>query len=221
VFIATIQQPFTPLSYLDAFLVMCEAYHIPVVIVFNKVDILDKEKDLDKLEDLFQLYSSIGYGVVTLDAWAEHTPATMQKILRNRTTFLAGLSGSGKSTLINKADPELNLRTSEISDYSQKGRHTTTYAERFPLAFGGYVIDAPGFSEFLPVDLKPEELDGYFREFRPVMENCRFANCLHLREPGCAIQEAMEQGTIAESRYNTYLKMVQVLRDEEKQYGPG
>lgn len=210
--VACIELPFTPLGYIDRFLVMAEAYHIPAVIVFNKIDLLDKEKHLDKLADFVALYESLGYRVLMLSALDPGYADAVKDLLQGKISFLIGQSGSGKSTLVNLADPELRLRTGDISLHTGKGKHTTTFAELHHLAFGGAVIDAPGFKEFDLVGIDKYELSHYFPEMRALLGQCRFNNCTHTFEPDCAIKAAVAEGTIADSRFNTYLSMLEYMQ---------
>lgn len=209
VLIATLEEPFTPLGYIDRFLVSCEAFHIPAVIIFNKIDRLISQRLQDKAEDYYRIYESCGYTVFPLSATNPEYADRAKKILENKTSFLAGHSGAGKSTFINLADPDLHLKTGQISDSSGKGKHTTTFAEMFPLSFGGFVIDAPGFKEMELYDMKRTELSHYFPEMRKLISECRFNDCTHTREPGCAIKEAIAHKSISETRYHTYLSMLE------------
>lgn len=214
--VACIDLPFTPLGYIDRFLVMAEAYHIPAVIVFNKIDILEKEKHLTKLMDFVRLYQGLGYRVEMLSALEPDFRENVVALLKDKVSFLAGLSGSGKSTLINLADPDLQLRTGTISTHSGKGRHTTTFAELHPLAFGGAVVDAPGFKEFELVGIERTELSHYFVEMRKLLPLCKYNNCTHTFEPDCAVKDAVYLGEIAESRFNTYLSMLEGIESESR-----
>lgn len=216
ILVATLQQPYTALGYIDRFLVMCEAYHVPAVIIFNKIDLLTEEKDINKLDDYCFIYEQAGYQILQVSAIEPKHTEDVRNLLMGKTSFLAGPSGSGKSTLVNLADPELNIRTSEISTHTEKGRHTTTFAEMHPLAFGGYVIDAPGFREFDLVNITAVELSGYFPEMRKLMKNCKFNNCLHTHEPECAVRTAYEAETLADTRYHTYLGMLDGLLHPER-----
>jgi len=203
-FIFTVEYPFTKLSYLDRFLVMCEAYHIPAVIIFNKADLAQQQDKLwFKLADFRAIYEEAGYPTYAMNGLNPDNHARMTDILKGKRTFLAGVSGAGKSTLVNLADPNLDLRTGGLAQ-DDKGSHTTTFAEMFSLRFGGEVIDAPGFREFGVVGITREELSHYYPEMRDRISACRFNNCLHLNEPGCAVRAAVADGSIASSRYNTY-----------------
>ncbi|MFN8921407.1 MAG: ribosome small subunit-dependent GTPase A [Sphingobacteriia bacterium] len=209
--VACIDLPFTPLGYIDRFLVMAEAYHIPAVLVFNKVDLLAKDKHLQKLVAFAELYRQLGYRVEVLSALEADFRQHVVALLKDKVSFLVGLSGAGKSSLVNLADPGLNLRTGSISLHSGKGRHTTTFAEMHPLSFGGYVIDAPGFKEFDLVDIARAEVSHYFPEMRQLLPLCKYHNCTHTYEPGCAVKDALAMGEIAESRFNTYLNMLEAM----------
>lgn len=215
VFVYTVEYPFTPLGYLDRFLVMCEAYHIPAVIVFTKVDLLKtKEKLWAKLADYRAIYEDAGYPHLALNATNPENAPKVQALLQGKVTFLAGPSGAGKSSLVNLADPNLRLRTQPLSRHSGKGQHTTTFAEMHPLAIGGYVVDAPGFREFEVVGLAPEELSGYYPEMRQRVNQCRFHNCTHTTEPDCAVLAAVASADIPESRYNTYKSIFSHLKQQ-------
>jgi ribosome biogenesis GTPase len=212
VLVVTVVRPFTPLGYIDRFLVMCEAYHVPVVIVFNKYDLVEQdEKEREKLLDFEFLYRKIGYATHVLNALDKTNAAAMQQLFAGKVTFIGGVSGSGKSTLANLADETLNLKTGVISDYSEKGRHTTTFAEMYALQSGGYVIDAPGFKEFDVVDITRQELSHYFIDMRRFIADCRFNNCTHTNEPGCAVKAALEKEELFESRYHTYLNILESI----------
>lgn len=211
VLIATVEEPFTPLGYIDRFLVSCEAFHIPVVIVFNKTDRLTTDRLRDKATDWYRIYRSCGYMVFPFCATDPALASGAQEILKGKTSFLAGHSGAGKSTFVNLADPELQLKTGIISHASGKGKHTTTFAEMFELSFGGFVIDAPGFKEMELYDISRAELSHYFPEMRRFRAECRFADCTHTKEPGCAIKREVLRGVIPESRFNTYLSMLEEI----------
>lgn len=210
-FVFTIDQPFTKLSYLDAFLVMCEAYHIPARILFNKTDLIRKEKHRLKLDDYRATYEAIGYPTVEIQATDPAYLPTLREIFEGKTTFLAGPSGAGKSSVANALAPDLELRTQGLTKRRSKGRHTTTFAELHPLPGGGAVVDAPGFSQFEVANMSQAELGGYYPEIRAFAEGCAFRNCLHLEEPNCAVVAAVEAGEVALSRYNTYVNTLEHL----------
>lgn len=203
----TLDHPVTTLGYVDRLLVTCEAYHIPAIIVFNKVDLLDADLQ-QRLEDYNKIYTSIGYPTLALSATDPSYKDTVQALLQDKVSFLVGRSGSGKSSLVNLVEPNLHLKVGQVSDFSGRGTHTTTFAEMFPLSFGGDIIDSPGFKEMVIFDLEEAELSHYFPEMRPYLSQCRFANCIHNHEPHCAVKSAVEQNLIPESRYHTYLSML-------------
>ena len=201
--IVTIAQPQTSLGFVDRFLVTAEAYHVPAIIVINKTDLLSPE-DQVVLERWKAIYNAIGYRVLPVSAKHPETLDQLKSMLKDRTTLFSGHSGVGKSTLINQLIPNLDLRTEIISDYSGKGQHTTTFAEMFDLPDSGKIIDTPGVKEFGLIDMTQDELAQYFPEMQALLSQCRFNNCKHINEPGCAVKAAMEQGTVALERYQSY-----------------
>lgn len=205
----TVAHPSTSTGFANRFLVSAEAYHIPVRIVINKVDLLQSDQEHQRLAEVQVLYRQIGYDVITLSALDANYRETVTDLLRDRTSFIGGHSGAGKSTLINLIDPGLDLKTAQVSTFNQKGRHTTTYAEMHELATGGYIIDSPGIKELGLTGFEKEELSHYFPEMQQRLPDCKFANCTHLREPGCAIKAAVEKGEIHPSRYDSYLRMME------------
>jgi ribosome biogenesis GTPase / thiamine phosphate phosphatase len=205
--IATLYVPRTSTGFIDRFLVNCEAYSVPAHIVFNKYDIYEPE-DLKLLEDLIKIYEPLGYKCLRVSAVDGTNLDFFAGLLKNKTTLLSGHSGVGKSTLINAIEPGLNLKTGEISLAHLKGKHTTTFAEMFSLSQGGYIIDTPGIKEFGLVDFEPWELCHYFPEMRELFNECRFDNCTHAHEPGCAVKEKVESGEISTSRYYNYLNIL-------------
>lgn len=214
--VITISQPRTSLGFIDRFLLSAEAYHIPVVLVFNKTDI-NTSKEQDKQEEWIEKYANIGFQC--LETSAENGMGTneLHSLMKNHICMFGGHSGVGKSALINAIQPGLKLKTSEISGFNLKGKHTTTFAEMHLLNNGGYIIDTPGIKEFGLVDFKREDVAGYFPEIRKYMHACKFNNCIHQNEPQCAIKEAVKNGEIAESRYNNYLA---ILNDENVNKNP-
>lgn len=212
---ATIKDPKTSQGFIDRFLVSCEAFHVPAVIVFNKAD-LYKKKELDKFDELQSMYETIGNKVLLASVVNNKGVDEVKDLLLNKITLLSGHSGVGKSSLINAIFPELNLRTKEVSEWSGKGMHTTTFAEMFDLPFGGKVIDTPGLREFGLVDIKKEELSHYFPEMRKRLNDCQFNNCMHTNEPGCAIKEAVNTGAIHVDRYVSYMTILDTI--ENKSY---
>lgn len=205
--VATVDQPRTSTGFIDRFLVTAEAYHIPAIIVFNKID-LYAGATLDVLNEYVRLYSAIGYKVLTVSAFTGEGLDDFKKLLQNKITLLSGHSGVGKTALINAIDPELNLRIGAISDAHNKGKHTTTFAEMYPLNLGGWIVDTPGIKEFGLHGLEAETLAQRFPEMRERMNQCRFDNCTHYHEPDCAIKIAVEKGDIADFRYLNYLHML-------------
>jgi ribosome biogenesis GTPase len=210
---ATIKDPKTSQGFIDRFLVSCEAYHLPAIIVFNKADVYGK-KEMDKFEEFKNMYEQVGYKVVLASVINRVGVDEVKELLHNKTTLLSGHSGVGKSTLINAIFPELNLRTTEVSDWSGKGMHTTTFAEMFDLAFGGKVIDTPGVKEFGLVDITKQELSHYFPEMRKRLNDCQFNNCMHINEPCCAIKEALNRGEINIDRYVSYMTILDTMEDK-------
>jgi len=212
--IITIKQPETPFGFVDRFLVTAEAYHIPVILLFNKSDVYDKE-ELQIVKALMHEYEKIGYRCVLFSSQTDD-PSIIRDLLKDKVTLISGHSGVGKTTLVNTVQPGLELKTGGISDYHEKGMHTTTFAEMFELGFGGWIIDTPGIKGFGLVDMEREELAHYFPEMRDIMHECRFNNCQHINEPGCAVKQAVEDGRIWENRYVNYLSIYE--DDEEESY---
>ncbi len=212
---ATLKDPKTSQGFIDRFLVSAEAFHVPAIIVFNKADIYRK-KEMEKFELLEEIYTSVGYRVLLTSIQDNQGIQELKDMLKDKTTLLSGHSGVGKSTFINSIFPEINLRTSEVSDWSGKGMHTTTFAEMFDLPFGGHIIDTPGIREFGIIDIPKQELSHYFPEMRERLQGCRYNNCLHLNEPGCAIKEAIEERKISVERYISYCNIIETI--DEKNY---
>ncbi|MDO4310846.1 MAG: ribosome small subunit-dependent GTPase A [Prevotella sp.] len=212
--VVTVNRPQTSTTFIDRFLASAEAYRIPVVLVFNKTDLLtDDERRYQEM--VIALYENIGYECREISAATGSGVDELRKMLAGRITVLSGNSGVGKSTLINSLLPGVNLRTAEISDAHNTGMHTTTFSEMLPLPDGGYIIDTPGIKGFGTFDIEPEELTGYFRDIFHFSRDCRFSNCTHRHEPGCAVLRALEDHYIAESRYQSYLSMLDD-KDENK-----
>lgn len=207
VLVATIAHPRTSTGFIDRFAVTAEAYHIPVVIVFNKCDIYDEEQNA-AAEELMRVYNGIGYQSFLVSAMTGQNCDRLKAMMQDKVCMFSGHSGVGKSALVNYLDPNLNVRVGEISDVHEKGKHTTTYAQMFHLAFGSYIIDTPGIKEFGLFDLEKETLAQRFPEMRALMHECRFNNCTHLHEPHCAIKDAVDNGDIAEWRYVNYCNMM-------------
>lgn len=201
--VATLRSPRTSTGFIDRFLLTAEAYHIPAAVVINKTDLVT-DKDRATFEEWQQCYSRVGYPVYPLVALEPASLQPLKTLLQNKTTLFSGHSGVGKSTLINQLIPDIALKTTEISEWSGKGQHTTTFAEMHDLPDGGRIIDTPGVKEFGLIDIEKEELAHYFPEMKQRMSTCKFNNCLHLNEPGCAIIEALNRGEIAIERYVNY-----------------
>lgn len=200
--------PETTFGFIDRFLVTCEAYSIPAILVLNKSDLFTGEFS-ELLENLEKTYNQIGYLTLQTSALNGYGLTELKEILKDNVSLLSGHSGVGKSSLINAISPGLNLKIGQISDYHFKGTHTTTFAEMHRLDFGGYIIDTPGIKGFGLVDMTAEEISDYFPEMLKVKHQCRFNNCLHINEPGCAVKIAVETGQIAETRYQSYCNILQ------------
>ena len=204
--VVTVIRPQTSTTFIDRFLASAEAYRVPVVLVFNKTDLLDAD-ELHYQQMLIRLYETVGYECRVVSAETGEGIDALLPMLQDKITLLSGNSGVGKSTLINRLVPGVNLRTAEISDAHLTGQHTTTFSEMIPLG-GGWVIDTPGIKGFGTFDMEPEELTSYFKEIFRFSQDCRFSNCTHTHEPGCAVLQALEDHYIAQSRYQSYLSML-------------
>ncbi|MEI6349405.1 MAG: ribosome small subunit-dependent GTPase A [Bacteroidota bacterium] len=205
--VVTISSPRTSSGFIDRFLTAAEAYRIPVEIIFNKIDLYD-EKEMELLKKFEELYSSIGYPCFRISVTKKIGLETIRDRMTNYKSLISGHSGVGKSTLLNTIEPDLNLKVGEISDAHLKGKHTTTFAQMHPLSFGGFIIDSPGIKEFGLINYNKNEIGHYFVEIRELMNQCRFNNCTHKHEPGCAVKEAVENGKISEIRYRNYLSIL-------------
>ncbi|MEZ5006719.1 MAG: ribosome small subunit-dependent GTPase A [Chitinophagales bacterium] len=212
ILITSIHQPRTSLGFIDRFITAAESFHIPVKIVINKTDLL-KKKHLTVLEEWINIYNSIGYPVYATSVETKEGLTLINELIKGKTSLLAGHSGVGKSSLINYLAPNLALPVKEISEKHEKGKHTTTYATMYHLQDDTFIIDTPGIKEFGLSQIEPEELSGYFVEMKELINDCRFNNCMHRDEPGCAIKEAFVEGEIAESRYINYLQILENLED--------
>ena len=210
--IVTVNYPITTTIFIDRFLATAEAYRVPVKLVFNKIDRYDSD-DKEYLQGLIQLYTTIGYPCSMLSAEREDGLEALKADLKGKITVLSGHSGVGKSTIINKLIPGISLRTGDISEYHNKGMHTTTFSEMVALPEGGYLIDTPGIKGFGTIDMEEAEISHYFPEIFKVSADCRFNNCTHRHEPGCAVLKAVSNHYISESRYASYLNM---LEDKEE-----
>jgi len=213
VLVVTIREPRTSQGFIDRFLVAAEMYHVKPVLVFNKSD-LYRAKDLQLFEALRDMYQPLGYPVLLVSAEKQEGLAELNTVLKDKTTLLSGHSGVGKSSLLNVLFPGMNRKTQDVSGWSGKGQHTTTFAEMFDLPQGGKIIDTPGMREFGIVDLSKQELSHYFPEMKNRIQNCQFNNCLHSNEPGCAIKDAVNQGLIHEDRYVSYRTILDSFEGE-------
>lgn len=210
----TIILPETPVEFIDRFLITAEAYRVHAKIIINKTDLYDEEA-IEKMNYLETLYNKIGYECIELSLINETVPDAVKEMMKDKITLISGYSGVGKTTLLNLLDPGLKLKTGEISNYHKQGKHITTFPEMHPMPFGGYVIDTPGIRGFGVVDMEKNEIYHFFREIFRVSKECRFNNCLHLDEPGCAVRAAVESGEIDFLRYKSYLN---VMDGDDRKY---
>jgi ribosome biogenesis GTPase len=210
--LATIKEPRTSQGFIDRFLVACEMYHVPAIVVFNKTDVY-REKEWKEFERMKGLYEAVGYNVFAISLKEGKGIEEVKSLLKGKTTLLSGHSGVGKSSFINAVLPDSKIKTQDVSGWSGKGLHTTTFAEMYDLADGGKIIDTPGMREFGLVDVAKEELSGYFPEMRQRLNDCQFNNCQHINEPGCAIKQAVIDGEIDEDRYVSYVNILDSLKD--------
>ena len=204
---ATLKEPKTSLGFIDRFLITSEAYHVPSILVFNKSD-LYKEKELLRYNEIKEIYEAIGYKVLLMSIEKNIGVEEVKNLLKDKTTLLSGHSGVGKSSFINIIFPDLRLKTQDVSGWSGKGLHTTTFAEMFNLSFGGRLIDTPGIRELGLVDIPKHELSHYFPEMRALINQCHFNNCMHINEPDCAVKDAVNLGTVHSDRYYSYLNIL-------------
>lgn len=209
-FLFTVKNPETSLGFLDRFLACCEAYSIPPLIIFNKIDLLT-DADREVLSIIQEIYKPLPYSMLEVSAQTGENLATLKDILKDKISVFFGHSGAGKSTLVNALQPDLNLKTSEISEVHLKGKHTTTFAQMHFWYFGGSVIDTPGVREFAMIDVEREEIQHFFPEIFEIGRTCKYHNCLHINEPQCQVLTAIETGEISDTRYATYTKLL----DEE------
>ena len=212
--IATIKEPRTSQGFIDRFLVACEMYHVPAMILFNKMD-LYKEKELAIFDRMKEVYERIGYKVIGTSLKRNNSIDEIKEELKDKTTLISGHSGVGKSTFINIVLPHAQVRTQDVSGWSGKGQHTTTFAEMYDLPFGGKIIDTPGMKEFGLVDVEKGELSGYFPEMKKRLNDCQFNNCLHINEPGCAIKQGIIDGVINEDRYVSYYNILESISEKK------
>ena len=205
--VVTLASPRTSTGFIDRFLITTEAYHIPAIIVINKIDLYDTKLNTAK-EELIKIYRNLGYPCIEVSATEGRNLDELQEIMKGKISLFSGHSGVGKSALVNALDPNKNIRVGEISDAHSKGTHTTTYAEMHELEFGAFIIDSPGIKEFGLIDFEKQELSHYFPEMRDLLQDCKFNNCSHEHEPECAIVEAVRSSEIAFSRYENYIKIL-------------
>lgn len=213
VLVATLREPRTSAGFIDRFLVASEMYHVPAIIVFNKSD-LYRSKEEEQYERWKEIYEKAGYRCIRCSAESGEGIGELQQQLKDKVSLFSGHSGVGKSTLLNKILPGLDLRTRDVSGWSGKGMHTTTFAEMFELPGGGAIIDTPGMREFGLVDLDPTELSHYFPEMRAYIGQCQFNNCIHINEPGCAVKKAASEGAISIERFESYVTLLASMQEK-------
>ncbi len=210
--VVTVNYPPTSTVFIDRFLASCEAYRVPACIIFNKNDLYSTH-ETEYLDALLFLYENIGYPVFKVSAVTRENIPKLAEFLKNKTTLFSGNSGAGKSTIINELIPGIQLRTGHISDYHNRGMHTTTFSEMFDMPSGGYVIDTPGIKGFGTYDMTKYEVSHYFKEIFYFSKNCRYSNCTHVHEPDCAVRKALEENFISQSRFQSYLSMLDDLNE--------
>lgn len=215
--VVSLRQPETPIVFIDRFLATCEAYSINTTIILNKIDLLEEEDD-ELVEGLRILYTSLGYGFLTTSAETGEGIDKLKGLTKDKVSLMAGNSGVGKSSLINQLVPGLDLKTGKISDIHQTGMHTTTFSEMIDLPYGGELIDIPGVKGFGMIDFAPEEVSHYFPEIFEAGKGCKYADCRHTHEPGCAVRERLSQHYISESRYNSYRNILEESEGENEKY---
>jgi len=214
--VAPLIEPETTTAFMDRVLVTAEAYDIPAVILINKVDLIENNPDLlKKKEEIRKIYENAGYPVIEVSAKTGFNIDQLKSLMKDKTSMFAGHSGAGKSSLINAVDSNLTLKTSEISKSHKQGKHTTTFAEMYDLSFGGHIIDTPGIRGFGVIDMEPEELDHYFPDIFLYKRECKFNDCKHINEPGCAVRPALKTGKIPTSRYKSYLQILEELTNKD------
>jgi ribosome biogenesis GTPase / thiamine phosphate phosphatase len=216
--VVTVNYPVTSPTFIDRFLVTAEAYSIPSIVVFNKIDLYNSA-ELDLVNQLADTYRKVGYPCILTSTITGEGLNEVKEKMQHKVSVITGNSGVGKSTVINCIDPTLQLKTEKISDYHKMGKHTTTFSEMFELSFGGYIIDTPGIRSFGMIDMKNDDVSHYFPEIFKVSDSCRFNNCTHTHEPGCAVRDAIDRGEISMSRYDSYLSIL--FEDEEEKYRQG
>lgn len=211
--IVTIVEPDLKQGFIDRFLLMTEPYEIPVTIIFNKMDVYSST-DMEKFEEMKELYESIGYRVVGTSALQNENIETIRQMMVDQVTLISGQSGVGKSTLVNRVQPGLELKTTDLSEFTGKGQHTTTFAEMFDLKMGGKIIDTPGIKTLSFNHLEIQDVAHNFREFFQLSDQCKFSNCTHLNEPKCAVKQGLEDGTVHPLRYSNYIQIIDEIEDQ-------
>lgn len=208
--VVTLKEPRTSQGFIDRWLVTCEAYHVPAILLFNKSDLYGKKEE-QRFDEWKAMYGAIGYRLIRMSVHNREGLNEVNHLLKDRISLLSGHSGVGKSSFLNAVFPDLHLKTQNVSGWSGKGIHTTTFAEMFDLPHGGRIIDTPGMREFGLVDITKQELSGYFPEMRALAGQCQFNNCLHLGEPGCRIKQAVQEGQISAHRYTSYCSILDTI----------
>lgn len=211
VIMATIVDPVTSFGFIDRFLITAELYHIPAILVINKADLITTEEQQFDLERKIEVYTTAGYPVIVTSTVTGEGIEALKLVLKDKRTLVSGHSGVGKSTLVNALDENLDVRVGEVSEWSGKGQHTTTFAEMHELVFGGFLIDTPGIKEFGLFEVKKEELGHYFPEIRKLMHDCRFNNCIHVNEPDCAVKDNIDTEALTPERYYSYLTIMDTI----------
>lgn len=210
--VQAVREPRIKFGFIDRFLVTCEAYDVPAGLILNKCDLIETEEERREIQSIVDRYTGLGYSVLLCSAKTGEGIPAFEEALKGHVSAVIGPSGTGKTSLLNRIDPTLERKTAEVSDWSGKGKHTTTFAQLLPLPFGGMIADTPGIKEFGLVGISPEELSHYFPEMRIPSQECRYSNCTHEHEPGCGVREAFERGEIDPERYHSYLMMLDSLQ---------